>query len=294
MCLLYLLTKFLLVSKKNMSLRMFNTGIVKGQKYIGCQYTLDLLEFANKKLLQNIDVHNVELARSDPLMYQLHDVYSYSSFIHKKETIRKQSLFIGSDHSLSMASIPSVYGKSHMNNVGVVWVDAHKDLHTPKTSPSGNYHGMSVAGLLGLFDVPWINSKNKLNPDQIVYIGTRSYEPEEMETVKSLGIKCFYMEDVIQLGIRQVMKETMKHLDRFDNIHISFDVDVLDPGFIACTGTPVKYGMHVSDGMKIVDMFNKSGKLTSMDIVEFNPLLGEYPFDEINIVSDLIKTAFEP
>jgi len=207
-------------------------------------------------------------------------------------------LVLGGDHSLAIGSISA--SSSAYDDLCVVWVDAHADINTPKTSPTGNIHGMPVAFLMQLDMVPvpgfdWLSEK-KLTPERIVYVGLRDVDEGEKEILKKLNIKAFSMTEVDHYGINQVMKMALDHVcpNRDKPIHLSFDVDGIDPYDVPSTGTPVRGGLSYREARYLCERISETGNLVSMDIVEVNPKLGTE--DEVKrTVStsvDLAKYAF--
>mmetsp|Transcript_28710 Transcript_28710/g.46431 ORF Transcript_28710/g.46431 Transcript_28710/m.46431 type:complete len:334 (+) Transcript_28710:256-1257(+) len=159
-------------------------------------------------------------------------------------------LTLGGDHSLGTGTVAGIL--KHRPDVGIIWVDAHADLNTPETSPSGNMHGMPLGLLMGLTDTnnlpgfEWMADIPKLKPEQLVFVGLRDIDNGERHFIRSLGIKTFTMQDVDRYGIGKVMEETVKHL-RLPNgeprpLHLSFDIDAVDPEFAKATGTIVRGG----------------------------------------------------
>jgi len=196
----------------------------------------------------------------------------------KQEASKKNAVLnLGGDHSLAIGTISGAAGVH--TDLRVIWVDAHADINTPTTSPSGNIHGMPVAFLMGIFDtnVPgfeWV--KRCLSPDRIVYIGLRDVDEGEQEILKELKIKTFTMTEVRQFGIERVMEMTLEHLvpNKDKPIHLSFDVDGIDPEDIPSTGTAVTGGLTHAEAKYLCDSVAKTGCLVSMDIVEVNPAIG--------------------
>lgn len=189
-------------------------------------------------------------------------------------------VMLGGDHSLG---IGSVQGHSRQcPNLGLIWVDAHTDVNTPSTSPSGNLHGQSVAFMLReLHDkVPELPGFSWMKPflsaNDLVYIGLRDVDPGEHYILKTLGILYFSMRDIDKLGIQRVMEETLDHLlTRSErSLHLSFDIDAFDPSLAPATGTPVLGGLTYREGIFITEEIHNTGLLSVMDLVEVNPLLG--------------------
>lgn len=187
----------------------------------------------------------------------------------------KFPLVIGGDHSIAIGTISGVL--QHKKNLGVIWFDAHGDINTAETSPSGNIHGMPVAVLLGMGDdsLTSIGGKDAvLKKEHIVYIGSRDLDAGERIALKSLGIKVFTMHEIDDMGIKTVIEEAIKIAGNgTDGIHVSFDLDVLDPEVAPGTGTKVPGGMGYREAHYALELIARSEKLVSAEFVEVNPLL---------------------
>nr|3E8Q_A Chain A, Arginase-1 [Rattus norvegicus]3E8Q_B Chain B, Arginase-1 [Rattus norvegicus]3E8Q_C Chain C, Arginase-1 [Rattus norvegicus]3E9B_A Chain A, Arginase-1 [Rattus norvegicus]3E9B_B Chain B, Arginase-1 [Rattus norvegicus]3E9B_C Chain C, Arginase-1 [Rattus norvegicus] len=204
------------------------------------------------------------------------------------------SVVLGGDHSMAIGSI-SGHARVHPD-LCVIWVDAHTDINTPLTASSGNLHGQPVAFLLkelkGKFpDVPgfsWVTPC--ISAKDIVYIGLRDVDPGEHYIIKTLGIKYFSMTEVDKLGIGKVMEETFSYLlgRKKRPIHLSFDVDGLDPVFTPATGTPVVGGLSYREGLYITEEIYKTGLLSGLDIMEVNPTLGKTPEEVTRTVNTAV------
>lgn len=204
------------------------------------------------------------------------------------------ALTIGGDHSLAMGTISgslSVYP-----NLGVVWVDAHADINTPETTTSGNLHGMPVSFLMGLSSnehfAKWLPSA-KLHPSRLVYIGLRDVDPGEKALLKQYNIRAYSMHEVDRYGIGKIMDMAMEYLGRDSPIHLSFDVDALDPSVCPSTGTPVRGGLTFREGHYINEVLAESGCLVAVDIMEVNPILGDAAGSEttVSVGLSLIRCA---
>lgn len=193
-------------------------------------------------------------------------------------------LILGGDHSIGIGSMTGVLRARP--NVGIIWVDAHADLNTPATSGSGNMHGMPVGLLMDhptesvdftkLPGFEFLVDGPRLSPDQIVYIGLRDVDPTEREWIRDLGIKAFTMYDIDHLGIGQVMDKTFEHLLKDDPdrpLHLSYDIDAVDPVLAPATGTTVRGGLTYREAHFVGEYVAQSGNLASADIVELNPTL---------------------
>lgn len=184
-------------------------------------------------------------------------------------------LVIGGDHSIAIGTIAGV--AQHKKNLGVIWFDAHGDINTAETSPSGNIHGMPVAVSLGMGherltsiggDFPKIKREN------IVFVGCRDLDAGERKVLKELGITVFTMHEVDRLGMTEVMNRAIEIASNgTDGIHVSFDMDSLDPIFVQGTGTKVPGGMTYREGHLALEMVAQTGKVVSAEFVEVNPII---------------------
>jgi len=190
-------------------------------------------------------------------------------------------LTIGGDHSIAAGSISGIL--STRPDTCIIWVDAHADINTHETSPSGNIHGMPVAFLLALTGMrttpgfEWMRDVPILTPSSIVYIGLRDVDPGEQETLHRLGITAFSMHEVDKFGISEVMQRAMNKInpDRSRPLHLSFDVDGIDNSLVPATGTAVPGGLNYRETRYICEYCYGSGLLASLDLVEINPKLSD-------------------
>lgn len=181
---------------------------------------------------------------------------------------------LGGDHSISIGSVAG-FAKGR-TDVGMVWVDAHADLNTPDTSPSGNVHGMPVAHLLGLGDERFTGiwgGGPVLTPEHIVMIGLRDLDDAERDRIHELNILAYSMKEVDQLGMARIAEETLERLSGCSQLHVSLDADALDPSVAPGTGTPVPGGLTYREAHLLMELLADSGRVKSADIVEVNPIL---------------------
>lgn len=187
-------------------------------------------------------------------------------------------LVLGGDHSIAMGTIAGL--AKHYSNLGVIWYDAHGDLNTGETSPSGNIHGMPLAVSLGIGN-PTLTSIHgdspKIKPENIVIIGARSLDEGERTLIKEKGIKVYTMHEVDRLGMTRVMDETISYLKEknLDGVHLSLDLDALDPQEAPGVGTPVPGGATYRESHLAMEMLEESKLITSAEFVEVNPILDE-------------------
>lgn len=191
-------------------------------------------------------------------------------------------LTLGGDHSIAIGTVSGT-AKAIRERLGrdmaVIWVDAHADINTPETSDSGNIHGMPVAFLTGLAtdetDQPfgWIADDQKISTAKLVYIGLRDVDRGEKKILRDHNIKAFSMHDIDRHGIGKVMDMALGWIGRDTPIHLSFDVDALDPMWAPSTGTPVRGGLTLREGDFIAESVHETGNLVALDLVEVNPSL---------------------
>ncbi|MWV47349.1 arginase [Paenibacillus sp. HJL G12] len=184
-------------------------------------------------------------------------------------------LVLGGDHSIAMGSLAGLTG--HYRNMGVIWVDAHSDLNTESTSPSGNMHGISLAVGLGLSHIKLRQISEgavALKPENCVIIGARDLDREEKALIRSCGLTCFTMHEIDRLGIEKVVQKALQIAGNgTDGVHLSFDIDSVDPIEAPGTGTPVRGGLSYREAHLSLELMSESGLITSADFVEVNPLL---------------------
>jgi len=188
-------------------------------------------------------------------------------------------LVLGGDHSISVGTVSAIAAASRREGkrVGLLWVDAHGDINTPETSPSGNIHGMPVAALLGE-GPPELTSIGgegpKLDPRNVAMVGIRSLDDGEKVRLKRYGVQVHTMSQVDRQGIESVMKEALARVsDGTDRVHVSFDLDALDPEVAPGVGTPVKGGLDYREAHFLMEILSDSGLMTSLEVVEANPIL---------------------
>ncbi|KAF5065260.1 arginase [Proteiniclasticum sp. QWL-01] len=184
-------------------------------------------------------------------------------------------LVVGGDHSLGLGSLAGVT-KALGNEVAVIWIDAHADINTPETSPSGNIHGMPLGASMGEGHESLTNfyyNGQKVNPRNCFIIGARSVDDGEVEIIDRLGINVWYMEEIREKGMGIIILELMELLRRrnIKDIHISYDIDSLDSALVPGTGTPVVNGMEYDESEKLIRAITSTGMVRSVDIVEYNP-----------------------
>ncbi|REJ83394.1 MAG: arginase [Acidobacteria bacterium] len=182
-------------------------------------------------------------------------------------------LFLGGDHSLSLGTVAGI---AHGRRVGVLWVDAHGDFNTPETSASGNIHGMPLAALVGLGDPRMTDLGTpgpKVRPEDVVLIGVRDLDEPERVQMRRVGVQVFTMRDLDELGVAVVTRRALDHLSRVEHLHVSLDMDALDPSEAPGVGTPVDGGLTFREAHLLMELLAQDGRVHSADLVEVNPIL---------------------
>jgi len=209
---------------------------------------------------------------------------------------RRMPIMLGGDHCLAIGSIGAV--ARHCRNEGrklrVLWLDAHADFNTAQITPSGNIHGMPVACLCG-FGPRELTEMSGAAPaiaaDAVRQIGIRSVDPNEKKLVHDAGLEIFDMRYIDEVGMRRVMEQALDGLDGDTHLHVSFDVDFLDPSIAPAVGTTVPGGPTYREAQLCMEMIADTGLAASLDIVELNPALDEHN-RTAELVVDLIESLF--
>jgi arginase len=184
-------------------------------------------------------------------------------------------LVLGGDHSVALGSLVGM-AKERGASGGVVWVDAHGDLNTPATSPSGNVHGMVLAAALGLAGDPFGHDGWPLpavEPGKLALVGVRSLDDGERALLRQMSAKVFTMSEVDRIGVEPCMREAIAHASGAAFLHVSLDLDVVDPDYAPGVGTPVRGGLSYREAHLAMETVAESGLIDSMDVVEVNPIL---------------------
>ncbi|AXG07369.1 arginase [Haloplanus rubicundus] len=184
-------------------------------------------------------------------------------------------LVLGGDHSVA---IGSVVGSARDADVGVLWFDAHGDLNTPVTTPSGNVHGMALAAILGLgefAETPWANAAG-VDPETVALVGVRDLDPGEREAIREHGIAAFSISDIDDRGITAVVAEALDAACGRDGVHVSLDLDWLDPTEAPGVGTPVRGGVTYREAHAALERVADAAAVRSLELVEVNPILDDH------------------
>ena len=205
-------------------------------------------------------------------------------------------ILLGGDHCLAIGSITAV--ARHCRDTGkhltVLWLDAHADFNTSSITPSGNVHGMPVACLCGFGPDPLTGlggTSPALSPEQIRQIGIRSVDAGEKKLVHDVGLDIYDMRYIDEVGMKRVMEEALLNLGPRDHLHVSFDVDFLDPGIAPGVGTTIPGGPNYREAQLCMEMIADSGRLGSLDIMELNPAL-DVRNQTAALAVDLVESLF--
>jgi len=226
-------------------------------------------------------------------------------------------LVLSGDHSSALGTISGIKASFPNKRLGVVWIDAHADLHSPYTSPSGNVHGMPLAAAMSIDNLEgqvntvtketedyWVGMKNtgiigaKISPEDLIYFGVRDTEDPEEILMKKLQIKNYKVEEVRYRGIQTCLDEAIQKLSDCEMIYISFDVDSMDCDLISKgTGTPVSKGFDQYEVIDLINGFISTNKVVCLEIVEINPLLdhngnkmAETAFEVLDTVTNTLES----
>jgi arginase len=275
----------------------------KGAK-LGPQATIKQLQVLGNQLVGNSDLVRVqaeglETENLPPFSKNIESILD----VHQRALLAVESVLhenkfpfvISGDHSNGAAVISAIKNFHHDKKLGVIWIDAHADLHSPFTTPSGNMHGMPLAVNLGVDDglddednevsekevklwqqLLTLGDKKitpKILPEDLVFIDLRDFEEEEELIINNMGIKYFTPEIRNSIGIEAILNQTIQHLQSCDLIYVSFDVDSLDPEISIGTGTPVPNGLSIDEAAFLLSNLLKNEKIVGLEFTEINPLL---------------------
>lgn len=231
----------------------------------------------------------------------LHNILQVNRHTHAcvLGTLRKAPdaflLVIGGDHSLAIGTLAGL--SDSCERLGLLWIDAHADFNTPHSSPSGNIHGMSLAVACG-HGLPDLRAIASLDPmvreEDVVLLGCRDVDPGEREQLARSGVRVCGVEDWRRRGVAGAAREAVESLaSRCDHVHLSFDIDVLDPRHVPGTGTPVEGGLERDEALELLQALGETGTIRSAEFVEFNPKL-DLDGRTGKLLLDLIEALLRP
>ena len=245
------------------------------------------------------DIPEEKKYKSHPNMKYLQPIVDVNQTLAQKVysslSSNKFPFVVGGDHSLGIGSISGA--SKYYKNLAVIWVDAHADINTPETSPSGNIHGMPLAAAMGLGYKSLTNlyfDGIKVAPENVFIIGARDLDEGEKSLIKDMNLTVYSTDDVRNLGIEKILKDIYGTLIKngIDAVHLSFDIDCLDSELVPGTGTPVRDGMTVTQVKYLLKFLMKTNLIKSLDFVELNSKLDKND-STANLVIDLIDWTFK-
>ncbi|MBF4501031.1 arginase [Savagea sp. SN6] len=270
-------------------------GVDMGPSAIRYAGAVERLQALGHHVRDEGDIH-VSAVENKPNLEErlknLEEVVKANKALAKKvDEIVKEGRFplvLGGDHSIAIGTLAGL--TETYQNLGVIWFDAHADMNTAETSPSGNIHGMPLAVSMGYGHehlTALFQQRNFIKPENLIIIGARSIDPGERHFIQKLGIKVFTMHEIDKYGMAVVMEQTIAHLKErdVDGVHLSLDLDGLDPLYTPGVGTPVDGGMTYRESHLALEMLQQSQCITSAEFVEVNPIL-----DEKNKTADVAVT----
>lgn len=211
--------------------------------------------------------------------------------VKQTREVGARPLVLGGDHSVAIGSI---VGSAATADIGVLWFDAHGDFNTPATTPSGNVHGMALAALLGrgpFADTDWTTASG-IGPENIALVGTRSLDPGERTALQESPVTVHTMSDVDQRGIRAVVNDALETVTSgTEGVHVSLDIDVLDPNVAPGVGTPERGGLTYREAHTALEMAAMREIPQSMDVVEVNPILDRHN-ETADLACELAASGF--
>lgn len=269
-------------------------------------------DFFNKHAYEDVETHNETIYQKNTnnfakrIEHVVQQCERVAKAVSSNLIVGNYPIVLSGDHSSALGTISGLKSANPHARIGVIWLDAHTDIHSPFTSPSGNIHGMPLAAALGLDNLQyqinqpdeatllqWYKMKNigiegpKILPQDLIYFGIRDYEEAEEKVINDQKIKFFKVEELRFKGLENCVQEAIQLLSNCDLIYISFDVDSMDCDRISYgTGTPVPAGFNPEEVIQIIQLFQATDKVKCIELTEINPLLD-------NKGNKMAETAFE-
>jgi arginase len=252
--------------------------------------------------LESDDLGNVELvvpeevAEGDPHARFLAEIKAACEDVAERVMEAREHgqtpLVLGGDHSVALGTLGGLAAASGAG--GVVWFDAHADLNTPANSPSGNVHGMVLGAALGLDESAFASDTWPLpavDPARTVILGTRLLDPGEKEAARERGVRVITMSQIDRTGIEPAVREALERVSGDGFVHVSLDLDVVDPEVAPGVGTPVRGGLSYREAHLAMELVAESGLMSSLDVVEVNPIL-DRENQTAELAVELVASAF--
>jgi arginase len=269
-------------------------------------------DYFHKHLFQDVATHNQSIYHKNKhdfakrIEYVVEQCQRVADAVSENLIAGYFPIVLSGDHSSALGTMSGIKAANPDKKIGVIWIDAHADIHSPYTSPSGNIHGMPLAAAMGLDNLDckvnepdaitighWENMKNigvngaKLTPEHLIYFGVRDFEAAEKMAIETNNIRLIRVEELRYRGLDICVKEAIGKLLNCDLIYISFDVDSMDCDNISYgTGTPVPHGLLPDEVMRIFDILLATKKVCCIEFTEINPLLD-------NKGNKMAETAFQ-
>jgi arginase len=228
------------------------------------------------------DLGNIEVSVRDSLHVE-GGMECLPAIVRSAETVYRMAaetiaegalpLFLGGDHSIAIGTIGGV---SEQGPVGLLWIDAHADVNTPDTSPSGNVHGMPLASAMGFGPTELVDLGRpgaKVRPEDVMIIGVRDLDPGERRLLKENRVGVYTMREIDERGIGEISREALARLEHCSRVHVSLDMDALDPLVAPGVGTPVPGGLSYREAHLLMEILHDDSRVGSVDVVEINPML---------------------
>ena len=256
-------------------------GVNMGPGAIRYAGLTDLLDAEGISWVDEGDLLPKSGGRSVPNMRYYEDIIELNGRVYREcsDALRRGMvpLCLGGDHSLAAGSAAAT--ATYYKNIGIIWIDAHADFNDDKSTVSGNVHGMPLSAVCGCGPDCLVGHDSRIyniDPSKAVIIGGRDIEPQEWERLAEYGVTVFTAEDVRSIGAAECARLAIKTAGKdTEGIHVSFDVDSMDPRIAPGVGTPVEGGLSLSDGFTIASEIAQSGRLLALDMVEVNPILDD-------------------
>ncbi len=263
-------------------------GVDMGPSALRIAFLREKLERLGYKVIDSGDIFIQIMEKqkiTDSKLKYLTEILKPSKILASKvEKVLEKGQFplcLGGDHSMALGSIAGIssYCKNNNLELGVIWIDAHADMNTDSTTPSGNIHGMPMAASLGLGHEKLVNLfgfSPKIKAENCALIGVRSIDPQERLNIKEVGLPVYTMTEVDKKGIHKIITKVIKELkEKVDHIHVSFDLDSVDPTVAPGVGTPVPGGLSYREAHLIMEAIADSGAMSSLEVTEVNPILDD-------------------
>jgi arginase len=236
-----------------------------------------------------------EIAEGDPTARFLDQIKAACEDVAERVKGARENgllLVLGGDHSVALWTLGGLAAAS--GSGGVLWLDAHADLNTPANSPSGNVHGMVLAAALGLDRASFASDSWPLpavDPARTVLLGTRMLDPGEKEAARELGVRVITMSEIDRIGIERAVDEALERVAGEGFVHVSLDLDVVDPEEAPGVGTPLRGGLSYREVHLAMELVAEAGAMTSLEVVEVNPIL-DRENQTARLAVELVASAF--